>query len=144
MQRVTGRHSFVHTCVRHDEYLIEQLSRLRQRSLSRTSVCLVSNNVGHAQQSSCLMVRNGRGGSTAVSASCTAIDDTLKLIAVSVKTIFGGRRLWKIARFWSVVTPYLIFKKFLPSTNRIRPIRRHSITITKHENGRSFGSIRWR
>lgn len=32
----------------------------------------------------------------------------------------------------------MIFKKFSPPTNRVRPIRRHSITITmyKHENGR--------
>lgn len=33
------------------------------------------------------------------------------------------------------------FQKFLPSTNRVRPIRGHSITITKHKNGRSIRTV---
>lgn len=98
----------------------------------------LSSNVGHAPAEYwCLLV----SVECTVSAHRTESDNILKTDVIRVQTIFGGQELWKIARFWSVVTPYLIFKKFLPPTNRVRPIRGHSITITKHENGRPIGTV---
>lgn len=136
--------AFLHTCVGHvDQLKMIEISRNALRRYSRRKREASSFKFWLCGCRS----RPGRFRTVRWSETCWPIPQSVRNSTIPWKhtqrayrslLTTDGQRLWKIARFWSVVTPYLIFKKFLPPTNRIRPIRGHSITITKQENGRSI------